>query len=404
MPASWRSSDLTILAVVGAVTIALTIALFIIAPTETRPRENGSSYAAHGDGAMAAFLLLKQLGYDVERSFEPLAAGRHAPDRTVLVIADPAEAPSQQDLRALRAFVEGGGHLLAVGITAARFLPFNPAGRAKLGPERTESAALVSPLSAGVPDVEMAPAVFSLSLESPYVPIYGTEAQPAILSAALGKGRATWWSDSAPLVNRGISRAGHTELLINAVGAPGERTILWDEFYHGHARSVWSYVTGTPLPLGILQLAVAGGVALFSVSRRRRPIRAPVVEPRTSPLEFIDTMAGLYERARTANAAVDALRSHLRRRIGLIAGLPPSASDEQVAHAAADRFPLDRAELTALLEDAKRAASDPSIQSDEALRIVARLQTVASTLSGNASAAPAARRADVRRAQPDHTR
>jgi hypothetical protein len=402
MPAFWRSSDLTILVGVGTLTIALTAALFIIAPTERRPRENGSSYAAHGDGAMAAFLLLKQLGYDVERSFEPLAARRYAPDHTVIIVADPAEPPSQQDARALRAFVEAGGEVLAVGMSAAAFLPSSPAAGAKSGPERMESAAIVSPLSAGVPVVEMAPAVFPLPLDSPYVPIYGSQKEPAVLSASFGKGRATWWADSTPLVNRGIARNGHVELLINAVGDPGEKRIVWDEFYHGHARSVWSYVMGTPLPLGILQLAIAGGVALFSFSRRRRPIRPQVVEPRTSPLEFIDTMAGLYERARTASAAVETMRSHVRRQVVLIAGLPPSAGDEQVANAAADRFPLDRMDLTALLADAKRAAGDPSVQADEALRIITRLQTIERTLSGNPSTVPDAHRTRV--ARFDNTR
>jgi hypothetical protein len=178
--------------------------------------------------------------------------------------------------------------------------------------------------------------------------------------------------------------------------------VLWDEFYHGHGRSVWSYVMATPLPLGILQLAIAGGVALFSFSRRRRPIRPQVVEPRTSPLEFIDTMAGLYERAGTTSAAVETMRSHVRRQIAGIAGLPPSASDEQAARAAADRFPLDQMELTALFAAATRAGSDQPVRADEALRIVARLQTVACMLSGNPSAASAARRA--RETRSDNTR
>jgi hypothetical protein len=188
--------------------------------------------------------------------------------------------------------------------------------------------------------------------------------------------------------------------LINAVGARGDRRILWDEFYHGHTRSVWSYITGTPVPLAFVQLAIAGGVALFSVSRRRRPVRPQVVAPRTSPLEFIDTMAGLYERAGTSAAAVETLRTHVRRQIVSITGLPPSANDRQLAHAAAERFPLDQAALAALLADA--GAFDPSTSADAALRLVAGLQTVARTLSDHRSAAPAARRA--RSARSDNPR
>ena len=94
MPASWRTSDLTVLAVAGAGTVLLTAASFMVAPPDALPRNDGSSYAAHPDGARAAFLLLKELGYHVDRSFEPVTAIRHAPEHTALVLANPSEAPS----------------------------------------------------------------------------------------------------------------------------------------------------------------------------------------------------------------------------------------------------------------------------------------------------------------------
>ena len=78
MPASWRTSDLTVLAVAGAGTVLLTGASFLVAPPDALPRNDGSSYAAHPDGARAAYLLLKGLGYRVDRSFEPVAAIRYA--------------------------------------------------------------------------------------------------------------------------------------------------------------------------------------------------------------------------------------------------------------------------------------------------------------------------------------
>ncbi len=126
MPASWRTSDLTVLAVAGAGTVLLTAASFMVAPPDALPRNDGSSYAAHPDGARAAFLLLKELGYHVDRSFEPVTAIRHAPEHTVLVLANPSEAPSAQDVQALQTFVERGGLVLATGPAAAAFLPGVP--------------------------------------------------------------------------------------------------------------------------------------------------------------------------------------------------------------------------------------------------------------------------------------
>ena len=120
----------------------------------------------------------------------------------------------------------------------------------------------------------------------------------------------------------GSGARSHVELLVNTLGPAGTRTVLWDEFYHGHTRSFWSYLADTPFFFAILQLAAIVGVALFTYARRRRPIRERVLEPRTSPLEFIDTMGGLYERARASGGC---------RRDGARSRPPPPAGGARAA-------------------------------------------------------------------------
>ncbi len=61
-----------------------------------------------------------------------------------------------------------------------------------------------------------------------------------------------------------------------------------------------------------------------------------MVEPRTSPLEFIDTMGGLYERARASAAAVATVYAHVRRRLLTALGLPLNTGDERLVAVAAD--------------------------------------------------------------------
>ena len=56
---------------------------FAIAPDTGLPILSGSSYTANLQGAKAAYLLLEELGYRVERSIEPLAAIRRDPRTTV---------------------------------------------------------------------------------------------------------------------------------------------------------------------------------------------------------------------------------------------------------------------------------------------------------------------------------
>jgi Domain of unknown function (DUF4350) len=377
MPASWRTSDLTVLAVAGAATVLLTAASFVAAPPSSLPRDDGSSYAAHADGGRAAFLLLQRLGYTIERSFEPLSSlSRRQAATTAVVIASPSQPPSDRDAKALVAFVESGGLVLATGPEAASFLPGGLRRAARSSRASVRQASLPSPFSAGVTDVEMPAADTALPLHSPFVPVFGTVDEPAVVAARLGLGTAVWWAGSGPLVNGGIERPGHVELLVNTLGPAGERTILWDEFYHGHSRSIWSYLRATPLPAAILQVALIGAVALFTFSRRRRPIRSLVTEPRTSPLEFIDTMGGLYERARAAHAAIGTIRERTRRRLLEATGLPASTPDERLVTAAADRLAIG-SEVSAALARAREAAADPALTPSQAVAVAADLQALA---------------------------
>jgi hypothetical protein len=385
MPSAWRTSDLTVLAVAGAGTVLLTAVSFLVAPPDALPRNDGSSYATHADGARAAFLLLKDIGYRVERSYEPVAALRHAPARTALVLANPSALPSQQDVRALRAFVEAGGIVLATGPGAVAFLPGVPdrggiaVGQAALRLQRArrQDRALPGPLTEGVDAIEMPPAPAPLTLDSSYVALYGTDPAPAIVAARIEKGRAVWWAGSAPLANGGVGRPGHAELLVNTLGPPGARTILWDEFYHGHTRSFWSYVATMPLTGASLQILGLTGAALFTFARRRRPVRPRVVEPRTSPLEFIDTMGGLYERARASGPAVSTVYAHVRHRLTSALGLPLNTSDDRLVAGASERLSIDSAELGAAFSRARAASTAPDLTAPQALPIVAELQRVA---------------------------
>jgi hypothetical protein len=366
-----------VLAVAAAGTILLTTASFVVAPPDALPRNDGSSYAPHPDGARAAYLLLQQLGYSVDRSFEPLAALRRDPATTTLVIALPAVRPSDQDGRALRDFLSRGGRVLIAGAETAWFLPEVPKrmGTRSSHP-RKQLAAVPGPLTAGAPEVELPSAGAGVPLESPLVPVYGTYEDAAVLAGRIANGHVVWWAGAGPLLNGGIARPGHVELLVNSIGPSAGRTVLWDEFYHGHTRSLWSYFAGTPLPFALLQMMGLAGAALFTFTRRHKPVRALVAEPRTSPLEFIDTMGGLYERARAANAAVATVRSRVRRQLLDAAGLPPSTPDERLVHVVGERLSLG-ADVASVMKRSQDASFDRGLTAAEAVAIVTDLQGLA---------------------------
>jgi hypothetical protein len=369
-----RPRELTLALAGGAALVGL-VALTAAAGTGNEARGTGSSFSNRPDGARAAYLTLRELGYRVERSHEPLAALAVEPASAVLVLASPQVMFSNQDRRALTEFVEGGGIALATGLGGA--LALGRASKAQdvapLERERRIYQALEpSELTAGAGEISMAVEVRAANMGEDYRPLYGESGEHVALTARIGEGRIVWWAGSTPLTNEAIADAGNFELLLNVLG-DGGRLVLWDEHYHGHARSLWSYAAGTPLPWAGAQVTLLALAALLTWSRRPGPIRPRVQDARTSPMEFVETMGGLYRRAGIAQAAVASAAHRLRRALASSCGLPATASDDQLATVAASRTGVSRDLLAALLRDADDAAATPGTDAD-ALAIVARLQ------------------------------
>lgn len=389
MPPRPRTGDLTILIGAGLAMAILTVVSFMFAPSDSSPRVAGSSYSAQDDGAKAAYLVLKELGHDVRRSFEPLAEIDVEPAHASLFIVEPAEGPSEQDKKAVRAWLESGGVVLAFGRSAAAFLPgaaFAQGNGSSATDVRRFDAVLPGPLTSEAPHVS-ARSADRPRLDPAYIPVYSSSGSVAVVAARFGNGRVVWSLDGTTVENDGIRREGNVRFLANAAGAPGARRILWDEFYHGERRSLWSYIAGTALAWGGAQVGLVVLAAMAAVSRRRGPVRARFVEPRTSPLEFIDTMGVLYERAGAAYAAIDAVRTRVRRRLAAAAGLSIAASDGRLAAAAAQRAGIDSARAAAALRTAADVLRRSPLADADAVRMVAELQA----LSADAAAARAGR-------------
>jgi uncharacterized protein DUF4350 len=376
MSPSGRTHELTLLAGALAVMAVLAGVAFVLAPTDSSPRTVGSSFSTRSDGAKAAYLVLKQLGHRVERSYDPIASLQLNPAETLLILASPADDPSQQDVRALRSFVTAGGVVLAYGPDAAPFLPGVHAWRHALEIDEGQREFLASiPASLTANAVQIsARTIPPPPLDSTYIPVFGTWREPAVVTSRWGQGRIVWCLDDTPLTNDGLSRAANVRLLANAVGTPGDRVILWDERYHGLERSMWSYLARTPLPWAGGQLALGALAVLVAAGRRRGPVRARPSEPRTSPLEFVDTMAALYERAGAERAAIEGARAQLRRRIATLAGLQRSAPDATLVNAIRWRAGFDTERIAAALHSSAELLRRGVRRPAEAVPVVAELQ------------------------------
>src|SRR5260221_3626558 len=352
----------------------------VLSPPASEGLAPGSSFSNEADGSGAAYLTLQSLGYQVSRSLEAVASLTTNPSSTVLILADPKEPASNGDRRAVQPCVAAGGTVLVTGCLGGSFLSDHEtgAGGGFLEP-RPFAAAFPSPLSAGAPKISMEPDCVRPDLGARYIVLYGDDRAAVVRFARVGQGLAVWWAGNTPIANETIDAPGHLELLLNIVGPP-DRTILWDEFYHGQRRSLYSYAKQTPLPWLFSQTALIALVAASMYVRMRAPVLDRAGDTRAAPLEFVDTMAGLYARASTAGDAVETARARLRRLLRDATGLASSVDDARLAAAAAGRPGVDASAPDAALRAADGRNTDGVVTAGEALPLVRRLQALAAAL------------------------
>lgn len=374
-----RLSDVVIVSLALSAMVLLGVVGAVVAPGPDAAGGGASTYSAGPSGTKAAFVTLRELGYGVDRSIEPMTALKADPQTTVLIVTGD-EDPSGQDRRAARRFLEAGGVILATGANGAKFVGMTPPAPAPNPAFPADNLVtyrplLPSALASRADAITMRLKVAFPKLEPSFATVYGLSADEAVVAtASVGAGRAIWWASATPLTNDQVGQADNFQLLLNAIGPAGSRRILWDEHYQGHKRSLWSYAKSTPLPWIGLQAALLALAGMATFSRRHGPVRADAAETRTSPMEFVDMLGALYRRAGAGAAAVHAARARLRRALATRCGVPANSADTVLAGAAAARLGLDAEAIADLLTESERAAAGGNLEAAEALTYTRRLQ------------------------------
>jgi hypothetical protein len=373
MPRLVDRRDRQLLIGAGIVLLALVLVAALFGPARvTGSAELPSSYSPAWGGAKAAYLLLENLGYRVERWEEP-AADLPAPGpHTVLILADPMRAPNGEDRAAIRRFVEAGGRVLATGPAAALFLPeASPFTGGAMWQEPEKFGAMVpSPLARGVREIRLtAPADWQpKSIEQ--VTVFGNEKTAAVVSWGFGKGEVIWWAAATPLTNGGIREADNAALFLNSVGPAAGTRVLWDEYYHGVRGSLWAFFAETPVPWALAQFGLIFLALMFTFSRRQGPARMPATVSRLAPLEFVDTLGDLYYTARAGPGAVGIAYGRLHFLLTRQLGLASSAGAREISRSAGERLGWDEGMLADLLGRAERARRSLALGNEQALELV----------------------------------
>ena len=373
MPLKIDPRDRKLLLGAGVVFVLLIAGVLFFGGEQGERTEIPSSYSTASGGAKAAYQLLAQSGYNVQRWERPLV---DLPKGVTVVLADPLEAPTREERESLKNFLSQGGRIIATGMFSGTFLPENDSVPDPLLGMTWKKASAVSPsaITRAAPEITIAPQARWPSY-SPAYSLYGDGDEMVVVKYPYGRGEVLWWAAATPLTNAGLKEPGNLEFFLASLG-DSKSLILWDEYIHGYRETLGSSVANSPVKWLLLQLALLGLAVLATFSRRSGPMSVPTTDVRLSPLEFVQTLGGLYENAGTASVAVDIVyqrfRYWLTRRLGIANN---TAIDDLEVR---DRFAPKDDHIAAVLRRCESAKADPYLSESEALHLVQELDEYAS--------------------------
>ncbi|HKV28455.1 MAG TPA: DUF4350 domain-containing protein [Candidatus Acidoferrales bacterium] len=383
MPHGLDSADRKLLIGVGVLFAILVIVSAIISPPQIAGASAiPSSYSASWDGAKGAFSLLQELGYNVSRWEQPPTQLPRDAANNLLILAQPAQPPSEEERFAITEFLENGGRVIATGSSAGDFLP----GAAKFaeGEQFAENenfdAVVPSPITRGAPQITMTPPASWAPTSLRQIVVYGNEDTAAVVTYRFGKGEVIWWAAPTPLTNGAIRTSGNLAFFLNCVGPPGGAHIFWDEYFHGVRGSLWAFFARTPVFWGVAQFGVVFLAIVFTYSRRLGPVRPPVAQSRLSPLEFVDTLGDLYASAHVASAAVGIAYQRFRFILTRKLGLPVNVPVSDLAARAGESLEWDAAQLLQTLSQCELAGKSGDTRVEDPVALVQQLHDYSARL------------------------
>jgi hypothetical protein len=356
--------------------IAMLLLMTLVAWLNSDERDQGegypSSYSVLRRGGKAAFLLLQQSGYPVERwEKSPRELPNEAAGVTLL-IAGPESQPQPQDYSALVRFVLHGGQILIAGTIPDRFVPQSAVevGDSRVGNSECTPVALTH-LTRGGPISQDGDLAWKPANLASIVHFKDDDDKPVIVSYALGSGRVIWWASALPLTNAGIRERGNLNLLLNSLD--DSKRILWDEYYH-HEHSLESAHRDNPAQMWALgQAAFFGILLVLTFSRRSGPTLPVLRESRLSPLEFVETLGNVFQRARGTQVAVEIALNRLQQLAAKRLGIRGASSSSEIVLAMTQHGLKLAPNVAALVGASNDAAIDTQLSEKQALEYVRAL-------------------------------
>jgi hypothetical protein len=342
---------------IGVVLLAVFAMVFGSGPKKV---DFGTSYDAASRGSRAAYLVLEELGYPVERS-------RRAVGGDVRWLLFPSAATAR-DAAPLRDWIRRGGIIL-LAVDDSEFAQHLGLKLAISGNEPSSHPEAMQPRKrsrpgevypAEAPDVKSVRAG-NLQVEGPPAQdTWGTlDGRPLVSVYREGAGEIWLLNRPDVFTNANLQGEDNAVLLCRLADAmlderPGR--IAFDEFCHGlrDRPSVGELLFRPPALAATLEVLFLTCLALWHFGMRFGPVRSSPPPARRAKEEFLDAMTELLARHGDRGEAFRTIRDEFLHRLQVGLGLPAGASISATVEEAVRRRGLSPEPLRTLL-----AAAEP---------------------------------------------
>jgi hypothetical protein len=344
------------------VIIVLVVLLAFLNRTTGRRPENAwlpSTYNPVGAGTFAFYQTLQDLNWPVERWREPLGRlAAYGPGNTLVITRSPVASQvhfSDEEIELLGDWTRRGNTLILLGALdqgedmreMLREFGFSLPAE----PPLNSLAGLLHPLDLGTGrEITIPPApggggtgALVLPPAAPLPVTYPAQArvlwekdnQPYVIELPQGAGRVICVASAQVLSNAFLTQGDNLSIVLGLLAPGGHvpRHLFFEESHHGFS-TIFAAARLLKHP-GVRfggMLAILGLLAFFGSSLIRfGPIRPLQREGGRSTLEFVDSIADLYERADLRNDMLGALFRETHQRVLYRLNLPPGAAHGLIA-------------------------------------------------------------------------
>ncbi len=276
-----------------------------------------TSYSAGVQGTKAFYLLLEKLGYKPKRLRTPY----YGMQGGLAVVLAPNRPIDAVDAGRLMEWIRQGNTLLLV--PDGRETQLTGILRIKLRQGQLRRKNLMpstsTNLTAGIQKLVVQSGSRIRTERKDAVRHFRDRAGVAVISLPEGEGTVVVLSDPYLVTNAGLPEGDNLNLLVNVLlaYAGNTKTIYFDEYHHGFERrqSILHLLKGTSLGWALIQIVVAVALLMYSRGRRFGQPKPALEETHRSSLEYVTSLANIYQAAQASDIALSNLHERLLRSV-----------------------------------------------------------------------------------------